>query len=169
MSNLSNKVGGSAGGGGGGASPVLHVREEQASGVNGSATVAGWNTRVLNTIKKNTITGASVATNIITLPAGTYDFACDAVGYVVSGHLIRLYDITNAASIDEGMLSYAAPSSADSENATNIRISQFVLTGITQIRIEHYATGASSVGLGAAAAPVGSKNIYLDALFTKVA
>lgn len=53
---------------------LLHVREEQSIGtISQSATTNfTWNTQVLNTVKTNEISGASLASNVITLPAGTY-------------------------------------------------------------------------------------------------
>lgn len=51
----------------------LHVREEQASGTNGTvATLNTYTNMVLNTVKTNTISGASLSGNQVTLPAGTY-------------------------------------------------------------------------------------------------
>ncbi len=34
--------------------------------------VGGWHTRNLNTVRENTTAGASIASNQITIPAGTY-------------------------------------------------------------------------------------------------
>lgn len=53
---------------------LLHVQEGQAAGVGTSnvATAGVFLNQVLNTVKTNEITGASLATNLISLPAGTY-------------------------------------------------------------------------------------------------
>ena len=48
---------------------LLHVRDEKANGTAGGTNIAGVNIRDLNTIKTNEITGASVSSNQITLPA----------------------------------------------------------------------------------------------------
>ncbi|MCM8595123.1 hypothetical protein [Accumulibacter sp.] len=48
------------------------ARDEKSSGTNGGSSVAGVQTRTLNTVSANTISGASLSSNQITLPAGTY-------------------------------------------------------------------------------------------------
>ncbi len=49
------------------------VREQHASGTTGGAlTAGGWTTYAINTSQYNNISGASIASNQITLPAGTY-------------------------------------------------------------------------------------------------
>jgi hypothetical protein len=52
----------------------LCVRDEKATTTAGGASVAAdiTQTRTLNTVQSNTIAGASLASNIVTLPAGTY-------------------------------------------------------------------------------------------------
>jgi hypothetical protein len=66
-----------------------------------SLTAANWTQRGLNTTVSNTITGASLSGNIVTLPAGTYLANIEAACYasaVVSGQFVsRLQD--NTASV----------------------------------------------------------------------
>jgi hypothetical protein len=84
---------------------TLHVREEYASGT-ASLSGSGTNltiTRVLNTTKANTIPGASVAGNQITLPAGQYDFGGNAPAQTSSGQQrAYLYCVTDAAVVALG-------------------------------------------------------------------
>jgi len=56
----------------------FYVREEQASGTAGGASTATFTARTLNTEKYNSINGASLAANRITLPAGTYRMMASA-------------------------------------------------------------------------------------------
>jgi hypothetical protein len=59
--------------------PVLTVCQELAYNVNGGAAVNDtWTNRILNNVKENTISGASVASNEITLPAGQYHIVAHA-------------------------------------------------------------------------------------------
>ena len=52
---------------------LLHVRDEKAAAAHGGASTSGsFLTRTLNTSVTNEITGASLASNQITLPSGTY-------------------------------------------------------------------------------------------------
>ena len=52
---------------------LLHVREEQVSGVySGTGFAATNNVCVLNTVKTNEISSATLSSNTVSLPAGTY-------------------------------------------------------------------------------------------------
>jgi len=79
-------------------SQLLHVRDEKASGTAGGTFTSGaWRTRTFNTIKTNEITGASLSSNQITLPAGTYYIDASATGYNVKRHQTALYNITDSS------------------------------------------------------------------------
>lgn len=52
--------------------PFMQVQDQKPTGTNGGASVAGDNHRALNTVLHNDIVGASLASNQVTLPAGTY-------------------------------------------------------------------------------------------------
>ena len=74
--------------------------ETQANGTDGGASVATtWTTRVLNTTVINGITGASLATNQVTLPAGTYTVTVFSPFRNTNLTKIRLYNITDSASL----------------------------------------------------------------------
>lgn len=51
---------------------MIHVRDEKTTGTAGGSSSSGDNIRTLNTVVINTIAGASLASNQVTLPAGTY-------------------------------------------------------------------------------------------------
>jgi hypothetical protein len=54
-------------------SALLHVRDEKSSGVSGGSSSSGsFQKRTLNTTLTNEISGASISSDVITLPAGTY-------------------------------------------------------------------------------------------------
>jgi hypothetical protein len=80
--------------------------EEQSPGTAGGTSTANtWMTRVLNTNPVNSITGASLSSNVITLPAGTYDVAASAPTYsgtTVSARSIQLYNSSDSAVIIDG-------------------------------------------------------------------
>lgn len=94
-----------------GASPMLHVRETTGTGVNGPALSSGSTKRVINTSVLNEVTGASLGSGQITLPAGTYEL--DAQSEFISTitgvtHRLQLYNVTAGAEILVGPNSYAA-------------------------------------------------------------
>jgi hypothetical protein len=54
-------------------SALFHVRDEKAQNTGGGSTVTGsFQKRTLNTTLTNEISGASISSSVITLPAGTY-------------------------------------------------------------------------------------------------
>ena len=73
----------------------LHVRDEKNPVVDGGSFTAGpWVTRDLNTIVTNSIAGASLTGNEITLPAGSYAVDAWAPAYMVRSHKLRLFNGT---------------------------------------------------------------------------
>ena len=77
--------------------PFLHIQDQKPQGTHGGTfTVGAWRTRDLNTVLTNTITGASLAANQITLPAGKYYVEASAPATYVSGHTASIWDSTNS-------------------------------------------------------------------------
>ncbi len=77
---------------------LLIVEDNFARGVAGGTATAGVNTRVLNNIVVNSITGASLATNQITLPAGTYEIEATSGQIIdVDEAKMYLYNVTDAS------------------------------------------------------------------------
>lgn len=73
----------------------LHIQDQKAQGASGGTFEAGaWRTRDLNTVLTNTITGASLAVNQITLPAGKYYCEASAFGYDVLRHRAKLAKVS---------------------------------------------------------------------------
>jgi len=84
---------------------LLHVEDQKTSGSHGGSSVATtWTTRTLNTVVSNEISGASLSSNQITLPAGKYYFEASAPAYKINGHRIKLYNATDASDISWGLL-----------------------------------------------------------------
>lgn len=85
---------------------VFHAREEQSQGTGGAAGVnisTGVERRVLNTVKNNDISGASLASNQVSLPAGKYRMraraSLDLSGSTnfVGHHKAAIYNVTDGA------------------------------------------------------------------------
>lgn len=146
------------------ASQVLHVQEQQSSGTaGGTFTQSAWQTRTLNTAVINGITGASLASNEITLPAGFYEIIASAPAYTVGVHKARLYNVTGAATLllgtDEAM----------NASQTRSHISGFfTLASSSAVRIEHYcSTTKNTNGFGVGAA-FGVTVVFTDVLIRKL-
>ena len=79
----------------------LSVVDQKTAGTGPQSRVAGWNDRNLNTILLNTITGASLSSNIVTLPSGKYTWSASAFAFLVQGHVLQLYNSTDSVSLGQ--------------------------------------------------------------------
>lgn len=140
---------------------LLHVQDEKSAATDGGTFTSGaWRTRDLNTVTANQITGASLASNQLTLPAGTYFAQWAAQGYSVNRHHTRLYNITDAASIAPGMGAYA-PTPANDDLSVSDGCAYFVLSGTKVLELQHIcqSTSVANVGFGFAM-NLGQANVY---------
>lgn len=113
-------------------SKYLHVREEQPNGVDpAGVTVGSYGTRVLNTVVTNTIVGASLASNRITLPTGSYYVDAFASSYSGGRHRAQLYNVTRATTAVMGTSGYGAASNDEDVTESFIK-GVFVVTGASE-------------------------------------
>lgn len=86
----------------------LNVVDQKTQNTDGGSFASGaWRTRDLNTVRANQITGASLAANQITLPAGNYVCQWSAPAYSTSindRNQTRLQNITDAATVGYGSI-----------------------------------------------------------------
>lgn len=133
---------------------LMHVRDEKTSGTaGGSLTANAWNVRTLNTVVTNTIAGASLASDQVTLPAGTYDIEAHAPTYSATNTYqarLKLTNVTDTATAALGM-----SGNHNAYGATNrlrqrvtlaaqkvLQLEQFISLGVT-------VTGGEPVSQGA--------------------
>ena len=170
-------------GSGGGSSTVTaigtldlyHVRDEKTDGTDGgSSSASTWNVRTLNTEKVTSITGASLAANRVTLPAGTYEIEASAPAREVDTHRLRLQDITGAATLLVGQNAdtdlATTPSAATPEVQTTAHLfGRFTLTVQSDLELQHWTESANATdGMGAAGTDTGSVEVYADVRIRKV-
>lgn len=148
---------------------VLIVRDEKASGTNGGGSTATTAmTRDLNTVAKNTITGASLASDQITLTAGTYSIRASAPAFV--NHQARLYNVTDAANTIIGTTENANPAAeVDPTHARSFVIGEFTIAGtkVFELRDWTLETRATN-GLGAALGS-GAVEVYSEVEIRRIA
>lgn len=93
-------------------SPVFYsayvcVRDKKASTTNGGTFTSGaWRTRDLNEEQADAAGIASIATNQITLAAGTYRCIISSAANLVARHQLRLQNITDTATLLVGHTAY---------------------------------------------------------------
>jgi hypothetical protein len=130
---------------------TMHVVEEiAASGSSGTATSGSYFTRTLNTVVTNTITGASLASNQITLPAGTYNIFAQVPSYRADGHIAKFRRVSaTAADVVIGTVGYSG-SGTSNANSYSYVFGQFIVgtSGAYEIQQRVELTRASD-GLGA--------------------
>lgn len=144
---------------------ILHVQHQELVNVAGGTFTSGaWQTRELNTTVSNAITGASLAANQVTLPAGTYYVNGYASAYNVDGHKTQLYNVTGAANLLLGTTASAFTGVQNLSHVTGI----ITLAGVTVIELRHRCTNTTATnGFGVAANLVDAE-VYADLVFTKL-
>ena len=130
---------------------IAIFNETQASGTNGgTATSGSFAKRTLNTTVINNITGCSIASSVITLPAGTYKAVAYGPMIAVNGTQLRLYNNTGAAILGAPSVNLTQTSAAD-DGAPAVVDTYFTLSVSSAIQLEQRPqTTRATVGLGGA-------------------
>lgn len=127
------------------------VRDEKATGTAGGTNVTGVQQRVLNTVAANTILGASLASNQVTLPAGKYRIRALAPS---SGnvHRAHLYNVTDAAVAILGTSENSSiGASSDPINTLSIIEGTITIAAAKVFEVRHYMNEVkTTTGLGSA-------------------
>lgn len=132
---------------------IMIVNDTKASGTDGGTFTSGaWRTRDLNTVESNNIVGASLATNQITLPAGTYEVIGFATANGVTKHQARLYDTTGTVLLVTGTNGKInAESSSDETTTISSILGSFTLSGESDIELQHRCSSSqTTIGFGSA-------------------
>lgn len=143
--------------------PMIHVNHTQVGG-GGGTNLGGVNIRTLNTVVRNTLSGASLASNRVTVPSGTYRVRGTAPASGVGVHQAYLYSITASANLLIGGSEY------QSGNSSRAMLQgEIVIAVPTVFELRHW-TGSTSGNLGAAVgAGAGLVDVYSELIFEKIA
>ncbi len=116
--------------------PMLIVQDEKTSGTNGGTFTSGaWQQRTLNTASTNTITGASLSSNQITLPSGTYYARWTAPAYTCDEHQTRFVSTPTATITLYGTSEHANSTVFLTTNSEGSGV--FSISGSTVFQLEH--------------------------------
>jgi hypothetical protein len=156
-------------GGGKFESALFHVRDEKTSGTNGGTFTSGsFQTRTLNTSVTNEISGASLSSNQIILPSGTYFIIASAAAYQVDSHKVKLRNITDSSDVLIGTSERIASAITDSQTRSFV-IGRFTISAQKTFELQHRcATTSSTFGFGCNAA-YSVVEVYADVQIWKVA
>jgi hypothetical protein len=127
-------------------SKYLHIRDEKTQGTHGGDAVSGktFAARTLNTVVTNEITGASLASDTITLPAGTYRIEASAPAYGVDDHKIILYNVSDSAL----QLAGSSEHSGTGAQTRSFVRGKFTISSSKNFQIHHATETARGSGLG---------------------
>ena len=148
---------------------VVHV-EDQKSTANpgGAAATTTWNVRDLNTLVTDDTGEASLSSNRITLPAGTYECWIKAPAHDVNGHRVKLYNYTDSA--DEILGGNSRSASGDDTQTNAICAGVFTIASAKAFEIRHYTqiSTSATTELGVATFD-GGVETYTQAVFRRKA
>ncbi|WP_198116937.1 hypothetical protein [Massilia rhizosphaerae] len=146
----------------------MYVRDEKANGSGAGTALNGATVRVLNTVKVNTISGASLASNTVTLPAGTYEYAGSVPGYQCNAFQAQLWNSTDSLSVDMGTSEISTAT-----NAVQVRSlvrGTFTISASKSFQLRHLQVNGGSGTFGYPAGNAGSVvEVYSEILFKKIA
>lgn len=135
------------------------IQDQKASGTSGGTSVSGsWLARDLNTIVESNITGLSLASNSIQLPAGTYYAEASSAFLNVTGRL-RIYNNTDATTLALGFNEYSNSGASPLTRCT--ASGKFTLSGTKTISLQYRAASNTGGGLGTAYG-YGENEIYSE-------
>tara|TARA_R110002096_G_scaffold262406_1_gene455883 strand:+ start:1523 stop:2836 length:1314 start_codon:yes stop_codon:yes gene_type:complete len=124
---------------------VIIVKDEKSSGTNGGTFTSGaWQPRDLNTIVINTIADASLSSDRVTLPAGTYLITATAPGNQVNSHVLKLANITDSSDEVIGTVENSV-----NAQTTSLIKDKFTLSATKTLELQHRCdTTKSTNGFG---------------------
>jgi hypothetical protein len=148
---------------------LLHVENLLESGSSGTFTSGAWRTRSINTVKINSITGASLTANQITLPFGNYFMFGEFPAYSVGHVLLQVYNITGTQKLIEGQQVYAYTGTGG-HTVLSLFSGYFSITEESVIEIQHYCTSTlATSGFGNASFDVPGPRLNGCAYIWKIA
>lgn len=144
----------------------LHIQDQKAQNTpGGTFTVGAWQTRDLTTEVTNSIVGASLATNQITLPKGTYYIEATAPALGCNTHQAKLYNITDTSDIAFGTSESTASGTAVVTKSTVTK--EFTISAQKIIEVQHQC-GTTSVTTGFGAQCNFATEVYTDVKIWKI-
>jgi hypothetical protein len=131
-------------------SALVHIQDQKSAGTNGGS--AGDNatvTRDLNTVLTNEVTGASLGSNQVTLPSGTYYINGSAPASHCNSHQVFWYNVTDSSEVLTGKNTYNS-TAGDAESTTHSFVNgRFTIAAQKVFELRHRVNSQSdNIGLG---------------------
>lgn len=141
------------------------VVNEVASGASGgSASLTTWETRPISAIDAGNVNSEisiNTGTDRITIPAGVWEYHISASIYYTGQTILRLYNATNATTLEVGESTQPGGSEPDAVHMHGI----FTITGTKEIAIQQYSSRAQATNGMGNPTSAGTNERYLTAMF----
>jgi len=146
------------------AAQLYHLQDQKTSGTGGGSFTSGsWQKRTINTALTSGISGASLASSVITLPAGTYWIEVEAAQHYTNIHRVRLQNTSDGSTTLIGMSCFSENGFGGDEQAT-LR-GMFTIASNKNFEIQHRCSNTGTFGIQSS---LGTE-VYLDCRIWKVA
>ena len=121
------------------------IQDQKTSGTAGASLASTtWQKRDLNTKVADPTSMATLSSNTVSLPAGTYRVQASAVGILCNFHQLRFRDTTNSATVGRGIM-VDSPSASNGGTISTLS-GYFVASGTATYELQHYSTTGGSCG-----------------------
>ena len=142
--------------------------ETQAANTNGGSSVGStWTKRTLNTTVVNNITGASIASSVITLAAGSYIVNSTCPCYESNTFKLRFQNTTDSTTAALGTSEFSGSSALA---VRGFMSGYFTITGNKNFELQHIvSTTRATLGFGYPANFAGISEVYSTIQIDKVA
>lgn len=142
------------------------MSDVKASGTAGGSSVAGTQTRTLNTLVDTTGIVTSLSANQFILPAGTYDIQASASTHQSNGSKLRLRNITDGTTLLLGSSVFTGTTISTTPNT--ILNGQITISSPKTLELQHYiAIAKATDGLGLPASS-GESEVYAQIRIEKI-
>ena len=150
----------------GGSRSYAIFSDTKANGVDGGTFTSGaYRTRDLQTTQVNNITSCSLASNQITLPAGTYFVIGRAPAFAVNRHNTRLQNTSDSTTTILGAAAYANSTAGWSDS---FFMGQFTIASSKVFEVQHYSSATKAdEGFGSQTFS-GGDNVYTNIIIEKI-
>lgn len=123
--------------------PYVNIQDQKAQNTAGGTFTSGADrTRDLNTIDSDTAGIASLATNQVTIPAGTYRYKISSPGYQCGAHQAFLYNVTDTTEVKRG--STETSGSASATTTSSMVTGKVRISGSKAFEVRHRCTTTSN-------------------------
>jgi hypothetical protein len=131
----------------------------------GTFTAGAWRTRDINTEDTDTLGLCSIASNQITLAAGTYDCFISVPANAVDMHQARLYNVTDAVVVFIG--TSEGSSAAHIFTTRSLILGRFTIAAAKALEVQHYCQSSYATS-GFGQAGNWTSEIYTVAEFRRI-